>query len=1348
MKRTLLWIAGSILALAIVLTTVYAFRQQLLAPLIASRVAAELESRYGVRVKIGRIGGDFVTSLELGDVETVGSAPDRPVTRISLRRGNARYWLPDLLGGFGRFLHGADIVLEGARIDVDLDRPGLKSEGPIQIPSPGDLPGLRVRDSRFALRGRGLRLDFTGLNGALRRPAAAEKAARLDLQATATVEHPRLKKQAGPLTARLRYDGGQLDLQELRFAGQTLLHASLDLRHRREGVYALQSGLRVLGGQADLQLRFGKKAVAGRTRIDGINLHALSSVLAIPGLPPLAGSLNGTAEIRADTDRFAETLDGAIDLRVDEGRFRQVAADTIRLQATARHGEVLIRHFTGRLGPNRLAIEAIGFPAAALANRQWSRLLAAAPGTFSLQLNDIPSLLAMAGLHPDRFPEHIPAHHLELEGLIGNRSLAVSRGLLRTRTGTVTVRTARLELPAREADWEGTAVEARLTIDLPQLTEIGAIFGVPGLNGALAGNVDVGGTLGAPRGRVSLTGKNLAFHATPLGTLKLEATADRRGVQVKTLAIEGGGDFLRGRGILHLDRPRRLEGVALDVSLAALARYQGLLPFETKVAGSLNGTLTAEGDLAAPKIAFRANLDNGSIGTLAVPSARLVLGSQGRTITVEQAEAATSRGGISLTATVERGPENRQFDVRLRSLRLTTLDGGELRLAAPATLSYSMAGILAAENLILRGNVGEVRLDGRLGLQTASALKIRLAGLTSEHWLSRLLGEKLSFSGLDAEVTLTGNVRKPAFRATGQAAAIRLREMPFPVKGGFDLNCTPQGLTIKRLELTGGNGLDLSLTGSLPLDPWREDIFLPGAISLAGRFDLPSLKLVESLLGKDFKLDGTMGGDLRLTGTWADPEGHLQLHGWKVRAIHPGLPSPPNPFDLTADMAVKGSTLRLRALRLSSPDIDLAASGQWTQGPALRDLLRGRGLQAGGNLDFQGKLGLPSIGWLAGRYEPIRRLGGSLAADLTVSGPARDPKVNGTLRLTGGELRTTWAIPSIENLDLDANLDGHRLIVTRSRGQLGSAPCTLAGSISRVDGKTMLNLALRGSNVLLFRNDWMMIRADGDLKAKGPLEQLAVSGRLDITNGYYQRNVDFFNMLRGANRPQQMEGFQLFSIRSGPLRTMTLAIDIGAKKPFRIENNLTKASLRPELTLVGTGELPILLGKIYVDESTIRLPTTRLQVQSGLVQFFQEHPNHPSIDLLAETKMGGYDISMQIEGTYSEPVVTLSSVPPLAHDDLLLLLLAGRMPLDRTNPNASQTQAGGVNIAMYVGRGLLADWFRRGSSGEDWESLLDRLQVELGQGISRTGQETLDAQMQVAQKVFKKDDALYLTAER
>ncbi|MDA8163554.1 MAG: hypothetical protein M0017_00785, partial [Desulfobacteraceae bacterium] len=42
----------------------------------------------------------------------------------------------------------------------------------------------------------------------------------------------------------------------------------------------------------------------------------------------------------------------------------------------------------------------------------------------------------------------------------------------------------------------------------------------------------------------------------------------------------------------------------------------------------------------------------------------------------------------------------------------------------------------------------------------------------------------------------------------------------------------------------------------------------------------------------------------------------------------------------------------------------------------------------------------------------------------------------------------------------------------------------------------------------------------------------------------------------------------------------------------------------------------------------------------------------------------------------------------------------------------------------------------------------DRLQVELGQGISRTGQETLDAQMQVAQKVFKKDDALYLTAER
>jgi translocation and assembly module TamB len=102
-------------------------------------------------------------------------------------------------------------------------------------------------------------------------------------------------------------------------------------------------------------------------------------------------------------------------------------------------------------------------------------------------------------------------------------------------------------------------------------------------------------------------------------------------------------------------------------------------------------------------------------------------------------------------------------------------------------------------------------------------------------------------------------------------------------------------------------------------------------------------------------------------------------------------------------------------------------------------------------------------------------------------------------------------------------------------------------------------------------------------------------------------------------------------------------------------------------------------------------------------------------------------------------------VPPLLEEELLLLLLTGHPP--KTGATQAATHAAGMNVAVYVGKGMLARLFSDQSAESD-ESVLDRFEVEIGRGVTRAGQETIDAQFRLAEGVVRDGDVLYITTEK
>jgi translocation and assembly module TamB len=239
------------------------------------------------------------------------------------------------------------------------------------------------------------------------------------------------------------------------------------------------------------------------------------------------------------------------------------------------------------------------------------------------------------------------------------------------------------------------------------------------------------------------------------------------------------------------------------------------------------------------------------------------------------------------------------------------------------------------------------------------------------------------------------------------------------------------------------------------------------------------------------------------------------------------------------------------------------------------------------------------------------------------------------------------------------------------------------------------------------------------------------------------QDVDLLRLSREAPTPTAGRGLQLFSLRDTLFADTRFDIAISAAEPFEIDNNMAKGKLRPELRLTGTGAVPILGGRIYVEPTRVQLPSATLRVRTGTIDFLASNPYVPELEIVAETRLQGYDITVRVSGPYDQPVVELSSVPPLSHEDLLLLILTGRPPGEdvslRTGEQAAQ------DVAVFLAKDVVAGWFAGGPS--DDESLADRFEIYSGEDITRSGAQTTLVRYRVADAVITDNDALYITGE-
>lgn len=502
---------------------------------------------------------------------------------------------------------------------------------------------------------------------------------------------------------------------------------------------------------------------------------------------------------------------------------------------------------------------------------------------------------------------------------------------------------------------------------------------------------------------------------------------------------------------------------------------------------------------------------------------------------------------------------------------------------------------------------------------SATARDIEIADLLAGPAETRPAGR------VSGEVTLQGALDRPRVVAIVRSPRLFLGD-----EGVGALLATARGTGDGNVSLEASCAsprLDLRLSGSVRMDP-----SLGARLQLAARDTsldpflralMPTLPPQLSVVASgEVELDGPLLEPTALSATVQVPALRVLFPDYPVRNRRP------------LRLRLEKGTLRVEDLMLSGDGTDLAITGAAT---VLGEGSLGIGVRGAADLRVLSVLS--------------RRLRGLGAARLSldVRGTRKEPRLQGTLDLQGASLRVRGFPHGIEDLRGSVRFDERAATLHEVVGSLGGGTVELEGQVAypvaRLAG---IDIHATGRGLALRYPEGLRSVVDADLRLLGDAARQWLSGTVDVRQAVYNRRYDVASELLAASASRaevvpQQEG---------------LRYDVRVRAPgtLQIDNNLANMKARADLSLQGSLEAPVILGRAEVERGRVFFQGNTYTIRSGVIDFANPRRTDPQFDIEAETRIRSYRVTLRVNGSLERVYPTLTSDPPLSAVQIVNLL--------------------------------------------------------------------------------------------
>jgi autotransporter translocation and assembly factor TamB len=226
-----------------------------------------------------------------------------------------------------------------------------------------------------------------------------------------------------------------------------------------------------------------------------------------------------------------------------------------------------------------------------------------------------------------------------------------------------------------------------------------------------------------------------------------------------------------------------------------------------------------------------------------------------------------------------------------------------------------------------------------------------------------------------------------------------------------------------------------------------------------------------------------------------------------------------------------------------------------------------------------------------------------------------------------------------------------------------------------------IDLTALGQDIRLRYPEGFRSRIDADLRLRGTMAALELSGGVTVLDARYTRRFELSPDLFGRGGDTPIPGAAGGAAAPGVVPPVTFDVRIVAPQgSLRVENNIARLVSSAELRLQGTYDRPLLFGQAEIDRGDLIFEGNRYVVNRGTIGFSNPSRIEPYFDFEAETRVRlpgqTYVITVGVTGAFgaaTQPIVTFTSDPPLSQVDIFSLLLGETAGLE--NPELRSLSA-------------------------------------------------------------------------
>jgi autotransporter translocation and assembly factor TamB len=632
----------------------------------------------------------------------------------------------------------------------------------------------------------------------------------------------------------------------------------------------------------------------------------------------------------------------------------------------------------------------------------------------------------------------------------------------------------------------------------------------------------------------------------------------------------------------------------------------------------------------------------------------------------------------------------------------------ELRIAgtaAGARLGYRDASALAVDGSY-EVRVPDLQLADAAANVVASITSLRVAGRDIDDLNAEVeyVDQALTFSADGHEgsrsVTAEGRLLWQPDRQRVELARLVVGsgtvEWGMPAGREAIIEYGGERLTIDGLRLDGGAGQMLSIDGELGGGP---------AAGLSVRAENVRLSELDTLLDLDRQLQGQVDAQIRVTGPLKRPsaEGTVAITDGGVEGFAYQ--------SLTGTFDYQRRALAMDARLTTAEGGYLDAKGR---------------VPVGGNstvpLDLRIDSSSIGLGLVQGMTDEITEVSGSMQVQMHATGTLRNPRLNGFIDIDQGAFTLVLAQNHYTGLDTRVVFSGDVAeIETFTLLDDDRDPLQVSGHVMTLGGGPReFALVVQSDQFAVMDNRFGDIDVAADLRISGDLTRPRIIGTAEIEAGtiHLDELLEVLYGLRGAVSAPSDGG--------GPDRSpMALSADIRLVVPDALIVNGTDLPAPGELptgmgdvNLTIGGELRIIkppdgtmtvVGDIHAVRGTYEFQGREFEVARGGSVRFSGGELNPALDLTAERVISSVLTRVHVGGTLDDPVLELSSQPPLDDGEILSLIVFNQS----LNSLGAAQQVSLAHQALALAAGLVTD--RVAESLAD-ELALDVLELRLADG--------------------------------